>query len=138
MNLCVVDSAWEAAHARELDRNHNVKAWVKNDHLGFEIPYTHNGSLRNYIPDFIVKVSEKVHLILEVKGIKKAQDESKWDYMKTWVKAIGQDEENGNWHFAASQDETGQEVHNIIERIIKKCLILFQKHWVLSTKLKKR
>ena len=119
MNLCVVDSAWEAAHARELDRDSHVEAWVKNDHLGFEIPYVHNGSLRNYIPDFIVKISEKAHLILEVKGVKKVQDESKWDYMRTWVKAVGQDEENGDWHFAVSQDETGQEVHNIIKGIIQ-------------------
>ena len=38
--------------------------------------------------------------------------------MKTLVKAVSQDEENGAWHFAVSQDETGQEVHNVIERII--------------------
>ena len=56
MNLCVFDSTWEAAHARELDRNPAVIAWVKNDHLGFEIPYIHGGALRNYTPDFIVKL----------------------------------------------------------------------------------
>ena len=118
MNRCVVDSSWEMAHARELDRNSNVEAWVKNDHLGFEIPYVHNGALRNYIPDFIVKLSNKNHLILEVKGIKKNQDDSKWDYMKTWVEAVSQDEENGIWHFAVSQDETGQKIHQIVDSII--------------------
>ena len=27
MNRCVVDSSWELAHARELDRNLDVEAW---------------------------------------------------------------------------------------------------------------
>ena len=29
INRCVVDSTWELTHARELDRNDNVEAWVK-------------------------------------------------------------------------------------------------------------
>lgn len=86
--------------------------------MNFEIPYVHNGALRNYIPDFIVRLSNQEHLILEVKGKKKKTDDSKWDYMKTWVKAISQNEENGKWHFEVSQDETGQKIHEIIESIL--------------------
>ena len=119
MNQCVVDSTWELTHARELDRNSHVEAWVKNDHLGFEIGYIHNGALYSYIPDFIARLSDKSHLILEVKGIKKPKDESKWDYMNSWIKAINQDEENGVWRFAVSQDETGQKVHEIIDEALK-------------------
>ena len=119
INRCVFDSAWESAHARELDRNPYVEAWAKNDHLGFEIQYVHNGSLFNYIPDFIVRLSDKSHLILEVKGQIKRTDESKWDYMKTWIEAVNQDEENGIWRFDVSQDETGQSVHRIINEILK-------------------
>ena len=37
INFCVFDSTWEATEAFELDRNKNVDAWVKNDHLGFEV-----------------------------------------------------------------------------------------------------
>jgi len=118
INRCVVDSAWELAHARELDRSSNVEAWVKNDHLGFEVKYIHNGALYNYTPDFIVRLSNKSHLILEVKGIKKTKDESKWDYMKTWIEAINQDEENGVWRFDVSYDQTGQKIHEIIDNII--------------------
>jgi type III restriction enzyme len=44
INLCVLDSRWEASEAFELDRNSNVVAWVKNDHLGFEIQYVYRGS----------------------------------------------------------------------------------------------
>ena len=120
MNRCVVDSSWELAHARELDGNSDVEAWVKNDHLGFEIQYVHNGGLYRYVPDFIARLSDKSHLILEVKGIRTQKDESKWDYMRTWIKAIEQDEENGKWYFDVSQDETGQKVHEIVEGIMKK------------------
>ena len=119
INRCVVDSSWELAHARELDRNRHVEAWVKNDHLGFEIKYVYNGALYNYVPDFIARLSDKSHLILEVKGVKKTKDESKWDYMKTWVEAINQDEENGVWRFDVSQDETGQKIHDIIDEALK-------------------
>ena len=39
--------------------------------------------------------------------------------MKTWVEAINQDEENGVWRFDVSYDETGQEVHEIIDKALK-------------------
>lgn len=119
MNLCVFDSAWEAAHARELDRSPDVVAWAKNDHLGFEIPYVHSGGIRSYIPDFIVRLTNDMHLILEVKGQQKDKDTSKWEYVKTWAKAVSQDEENGNWHFAVSQDDTGQRVHQIVGKLMR-------------------
>src|SRR5258707_12257066 len=47
INLCVFDSRWEASEAFELDRNSNLSAWVKNDHLGFEIPYVYRGVVRD-------------------------------------------------------------------------------------------
>ena len=119
MNLCVFDSTWEAAHARELDRNRYVAAWVKNDHLGFEVPYVHSGALRVYIPDFIVKLANDEYLILEVKGLKKSKDESKWDFMETWTKAVSQDKDNGKWHFAVSQDPAGQRVHQIVAMLMQ-------------------
>lgn len=37
INFCVFDSTWEASEAFHLDHDPNVAAWVKNDHLGFEI-----------------------------------------------------------------------------------------------------
>ncbi len=35
INFCVYDSTWEAAEAFELDRNANVSAWAKKDHMNF-------------------------------------------------------------------------------------------------------
>ena len=41
INFCVYDAGWEASEAFELDHNSEVKAWVKNDHLGFEVLYVY-------------------------------------------------------------------------------------------------
>jgi type III restriction enzyme len=54
INRCVFDSTWEATEAAYLDRCEKVKAWVKNDHLGFEILYTLRGIVRKFRPDFLI------------------------------------------------------------------------------------
>ena len=118
INKCVFDSDYELRHAQELDKNKYVEAWVKNDHLGFEVPYVHTGVIKNYIPDFIVRLVDQSYMVLEVKGVKKIKDESKWAYMEHWIEAVNQDEGNGRWYFKTSFDPTGQSVHEIIDHII--------------------
>jgi len=51
INMCVYDSRWEANESLELDRNQNVRAWVKNDHIGFEITYSFKGIIHKFRPD---------------------------------------------------------------------------------------
>ncbi len=120
INQCVTDSPWEYTHARELDRNKNVRAWVKNDHLGFEIGYIdEKGRMRPYTPDFIARLSNGDHLILEVKGIQKSRDIQKWDFMENWARAVSGSLKK-NWHFKISQDPAGGMVHEIIEEILGK------------------
>ena len=47
---------------------------MKNDHLGFEIPYTHKGSSHRYVPDFLARLVPEPGddvvrtLIIEVSG----------------------------------------------------------------------
>ena len=77
INFCVFDSTWEAAEAFELDRNPDVSAWVKNDHLAFEILYIHRGVVRKYRPDFLIRLASGKHIILEVKGQDTEQDQVK-------------------------------------------------------------
>ncbi len=66
--MCVYDSRWEANEALELDRNQNVRAWVKNDHIGFEITYSFKGIIHKFRPDYLVRLTNGKTLILEVKG----------------------------------------------------------------------
>ena len=62
INCCVYDSAWEASEAFELDRNPQVDAWVKNDHLGFEVLYIYRGVVRKYRPDFLIRLKSGGHV----------------------------------------------------------------------------
>ena len=119
INQCVVDSSWEYTHVRELDKSPHVLAWVKNDHLGFNVDYIdEKGKMRNYKPDFIAQLLKNHYLILEVKGIKKKRDIQKWDFMNNWCSAVSYSIENQHWHFKISQDSTGGAVHKLIEEII--------------------
>jgi type III restriction enzyme len=68
----VTDSRWEHSVAYQLERNLNVIAYVKNDHLDFEIPYEFEGAMHGYRPDYIIRLSQKdrkeLNVVLEVKG----------------------------------------------------------------------
>ena len=44
---------WEQSAAFLLDSHPGVKKWVKNDRLGFFIPYRNKGVPARYVPDFI-------------------------------------------------------------------------------------
>ena len=104
INVCVHDSSWEAAEAFELDHNPAVTAWVKNDHLGFEILYIHNGVVRKYRPDFIIRMDSGVHLVLEVKGQDSAENRTKRRFLDEWVNAVNAQGGFGRWAWDVSLD----------------------------------
>jgi type III restriction enzyme len=104
INYCVFDSTWESCEAFHLDCNNGVTAWVKNDHLGFEIYYVWQGVVRKYRPDFIVKLVNDLNLVLEVKGQETEQDKTKRRFMEEWVKAVNNHGGFGEWAFAVSRD----------------------------------
>lgn len=103
INYCVFDSTWEASESFELDRNKAIEAWVKNDHLGFEVLYVYNGVVKKYRPDFLICLKSGDFLILETKGQQVEKDDTRHTYMKQWVKAINQDGGFGQWQFAVSR-----------------------------------
>jgi type III restriction enzyme len=85
INLVVCDGDWEAAAAQALDSHPAVLRYVKNDHLGFEVPYVFLGREHRYRPDFIAVVDDRrgaddpLSLVLEVKGEHDAADDAKHD-----------------------------------------------------------
>jgi type III restriction enzyme len=93
----VFDSGWEASEALELDRNPDVLAWAKNDHLGFAINYVYKGVIHKYLPDFLVRLSNLKMMILEVKGPDDQQNRTKREFMDEWVRAINADGRFGRW-----------------------------------------
>ncbi len=103
INLCVYDSGWEATEAFKLDRSEKVQAFVKNDHIGFFVLYTHKGVVRKYYPDFIIRLSNGKHLILEVKGQDDEQSHTKRLSLDEWVQAVNAHGGFGEWRHAVSR-----------------------------------
>jgi len=97
INFCVYDSTWEASESFELDRNLNVESWVKNDHLGFHIPYIYNGIVHKYYPDFIIKLKTGDFLVLETKGEETEKDTTKRNFLDEWVRAVNNQGGFGKW-----------------------------------------
>ena len=113
INFTVFDSRWEASESFELDRNPNVATWVKNDHLGFEIGYIFEGVIHKFRPDFIIRLSNGTHLILETKGQDTQKDQTKRVALNGWVKAVNQHGGFGKWAWAVSRNP--KDVVEIIE-----------------------
>jgi len=97
INLCVVDSTWEAQSGYELDHNANVAAWAKNDHLGFEIAYIFAGVFHKYRPDLLIRLTNGTNLVVELKGQSTPQDQTKRRYLDEWVKAVNAHGGFGKW-----------------------------------------
>lgn len=70
-------NTWEQILALECELNPRVAAYVKNDHLGFTIPYVHKGRTHSYVPDFLLRLvpadaDVTRTLIVEVSGGQKS------------------------------------------------------------------
>ncbi|MFQ3611703.1 MAG: type III restriction endonuclease subunit R, partial [Fimbriimonadales bacterium] len=115
INVCVYDSTWEASDAYVLDNSDAVDAWVKNDHLGFEILYLYNGEVRKYRPDFLVRLKNGTMLVLEVKGQETEQDQVKWRYLDEWIQAVNAHGGFGQWRWAVAKrpGEIQEIVHSL-------------------------
>jgi type III restriction enzyme len=103
VNRCVFDSTWEASEAFTLDHHPDVLAWVKNDHLGFEIVYVFDGVVRKYRPDFLVRLASGAMLVLEVKGQDSPQNRAKRAALDEWTRAVTQHAGFGRWAWAVSR-----------------------------------
>jgi type III restriction enzyme len=103
LNYVVPDSKWERSAAYHLDKHPHVAAFVKNQALGFTIPYLHVGSAHEYVPDFIVVLDNGVRLILEPKGYDQV-GEIKKQAAERWVAAVYADGRYGEWRYALVKD----------------------------------
>lgn len=107
VNWAVLDSGWEGELCRVLEAHPRVRAYVKNQNLGFEVPYRLAGQNRRYRPDFIVRVEDGhgeealLNLVLEVKGYRREDADAKKRTMETqWVPGVNNLGTHGRWAFA--------------------------------------
>ncbi len=104
INVCVLDSTWEATEAFVLDDSEYISAWAKNDHLGFEVLYVYRGIVRKYRPDFLIRLRNGEMLILETKGEETEQDQVKWRYLDEWTQAVNAHAGFGRWRWAVANE----------------------------------
>ncbi|MBK1669291.1 restriction endonuclease [Rhodovibrio sodomensis] len=105
INYVICDSDWEAEFARVVEEHPRVVAYVKNQALGFEVPYRDGMTPRKYVPDFIVKLDdggdEPLNLVVEIKGFRKGDAQLKADTMQhRWVPGVNALGKYGRWAFA--------------------------------------
>ena len=111
LNHVVLDSlrgnSWEEALAQALESDSRVLSYVKNERLGFSIPYVHEGRSHDYVPDFLVRlVTEPADvertLIVEVSGTRKSPGptEAKASTARNqWCAAVNNWGEFGRWGY---------------------------------------
>jgi type III restriction enzyme len=116
VNWVILDSGWEAEFCRVVESHPQVKAYVKNHGLGFEVPYRMGGEPRRYRPDFIVLIDDGkpplpdgrpdwLHLIVEIKGYRREDAKEKKSTMESyWVPGVNNLGTFGRWAFAEFTD----------------------------------
>ena len=104
INFCVYDSTWESSEAFAIDRASEVSAWVKNDHLGFQVFYVHKGVVRKFLPDFLIRLRTGDMLVLETKGQDSDRDRTKRRFLDEWVRAVNAHGGFGQWSWDVSRD----------------------------------
>lgn len=121
VNFVVQDSKWEPSAAYYLDHSEYVEAFVKNQGLGFAIPYLHAGGDHEYFPDFLARLSNGITLILETKGYDELE-EVKAQAAQRWVRAVNADGIHGRWHYEITHSPP--EIPQILERVAAMTLVL--------------
>ena len=105
VNQVVLDTqTWESSACFYLEQSDAVDYYVRNDHLGFVIPYEYTGVNHGYEPDFLVRLQNGKILILEIKGFETDQDIAKHAAAKRWVSAVNNWGQLGQWDFHVCRD----------------------------------
>ncbi|MEC3978200.1 restriction endonuclease [Amycolatopsis sp. H20-H5] len=113
-------NTWEQLLAAELELNPNVSSYVKNDHLGFTIPYVHKGRSHDYFPDFLVRLRPVEGepfdrmLIVEVSGSRKSPGPTQvkaTTARESWCASVNNHAGFGRWGYIEMHDPLTFKVH---------------------------
>ena len=135
VNWAILDSDWEKEFCRIVEQHPRVVSYVKNQSMGFEVPYLSGSIVRRYIPDFIVLVDDGhgpddlLHLIVEIKGQQDGNTDDKKATMETyWVPGVNNLKTYGRWDFVQLADlynitdDFGAAAGDVIERVWHKAV----------------
>ncbi len=128
VNWAILDSDWEGEFCRVVESHPRVRAYIKNQGLGLEVPYRYGSNMRKYIPDFIVQVDDgredPLNLIVEIKGYRGEDAKEKKSTMDTyWIPGVNHLGTYGRWAFLElkdvylMQDQFGASVEEALNKI---------------------
>ena len=119
VNFVVLDgprgNTWEEAVAQILEIMPQVAAYVKNDHLGFTIPYVFEGRSRQYLPDFLVRLKplderRDAHAdrggVWQPQASRANEGEGGHCLRNLWVPAVNNHGGFGRWSYCELKDPT--------------------------------
>lgn len=116
VNHVVCDSSWEREFSRVIEAHPRVRAYVKNQGMGFEVPYVYQGENRRYWPDFIVRLDDGrgpddlLNLVVEIKGYRGEDAKAKKETMDVfWVPGVNHLGSHGRWAFHEITEVFGME-----------------------------
>ncbi len=106
-NRIVGDSPIELEFAQFLDNCEDIVSYAKNYFaVGFKLDYVdHEGYLKDYCPDFLVKKSEGVFYVVETKGREDLNDPLKIKRLKAFCFDVSQNGQFGKWSFVFVDEE---------------------------------
>ena len=111
VNKVACDSGWEAEFCRMAESHPQVRAYVKNQGLGFIVPYRDGPIARDYLPDFIARVDDghgeqdPLNLVVEVKGRRDENAKVKKETMENyWIPGVNRLGGYGRWAFVELED----------------------------------
>jgi len=111
-------NTWEQLTMAFCEHDPRVAAYVKNDHLGFTIPYIHEGRSHDYVPDFLLRLKQAEGedfdrvLIVEVSGGQKSAHSPGSVQTKaatarnSWCPAVNNHGGFGRWGYIEITDPT--------------------------------
>jgi type III restriction enzyme len=131
LNHVVLDgvrgNSWEEGLAEILEGDKRVASYVKNERLGFSIPYVHEGRSHDYVPDFLVRLVTEPSdvtrtLIVEVSGSRKSPGPTaaKADTARNqWCAAVNNAGGYGRWGYVEVYHPTEARavLHDAIENL---------------------
>jgi type III restriction enzyme len=111
VNFAILDSGWEGEFCRVVEGHHRVRSYVKNHHLGLEVPYSFGAENKDYLPDFIVRIDDGhgeedlLNLVVEIKGYRAEDAVVKKTTMDTyWIPGVNNLKTYGRWAFVELKD----------------------------------
>ncbi|QEO16274.1 restriction endonuclease [Agromyces intestinalis] len=111
-----------------------ITSYVKNDQLGFAIPYVHKGRAHEYWPDFILKIDPNAtveaidpdvprYLIVEVSGTQKSHgptQEKARTARDSWCVAVNNHGGFGRWGYIELGKPEVDDAHHVLRQAIRR------------------